>query len=333
MASSYSTDLKLELMATGEQAGLWGDITNTNLNILQQAIAGYETIALNATTGATLTFSNGILSDGKNAVLDLTGTLTSSVNVIVPDSGSGTAPEKVYIVKNSTVGAFAVTFKTTSGTGPTFSTTDKGYKLVYSDKTNIVDVPLGTPGGSNTQLQFNNNGAFGGSANLVWDGTNLNIGATGELRLQDTTGGQYIGLKAAGTVTSSFTLTLPTADGTTGQVIQTNGSGVLSFATPSGGGTSWQAVVTSSLSVSAGEGYFINTSGNVITATLPASPTIGQEVAFIDYNGTFDTNNLTVARNGKNIQGLAEDLTVSIERSAFSLVFTDNTQGWLLKNK
>ena len=333
MASSYSTDLKLELMVTGENAGQWGDITNTNLNILQQAIAGYETITLNATTGATLTFSNGITSDGKNAVLDLTGTLTSSVNVIVPDSGSGTAPEKVYILKNSTSGAFEVTFKTTSGTGPTFSTTDKGYKLVYSDKTNIVDVPLGTPGGSNTQLQFNNNGVFGGSANLVWDGTNLNIGATGELRLQDTTGGQYIGLKAAGTVTSSFTLTLPTADGTNGQVIQTDGSGNLSFATPSAGGTSWQAVATSSLSVVAGEGYFINTSGGVITATLPASPTIGDEIAIIDYAGTFDTNNLTVARNGKNIQGLAEDLTVSIERSAFSLVFTDNTQGWLLRNK
>ena len=67
--------------------------------------------------------------------------------------------------------------------------------------------------------------------------------------------------------------------------------------------------------------------------TLPSSPTIGQEVAVIDYNGTFDTNNLTIARNGKNIQGLAEDLTVSIERAAFSLVYTDTTQGWLLRNK
>jgi hypothetical protein len=143
MASSYSTDLKLELMVTGENAGTWGDITNTNLNILQQAIAGYQTVALNATTGATLAFSNGILSNGKNAVLDLTGTLTSSVNVIVPDSGSGTAPEKLYTVKNSTSGAFAVTFKTTSGTGATFAAADKGIKLLYSDGTNIVDVNAG----------------------------------------------------------------------------------------------------------------------------------------------------------------------------------------------
>ena len=140
MPSTYSTDLKLELMVTGEKAGLWGDITNTNLNIVQQAIAGYESVTLNATTGATLLFSNGTISNGKNAVLNLTGTLTSSVNVIVPDSGSGTAPEKVYTVKNSTTGSYAVTFKTTSGTGATWAGTDKGTKFVYSDGTNVVDV-------------------------------------------------------------------------------------------------------------------------------------------------------------------------------------------------
>ena len=171
MASSYSTDLKLELIVTGEQAGLWGDITNTNLNILQQAIAGYESVTLNATTGATLTFSDGALSNGKNAVLNLAGTITSSVNVIIPNG-----IEKTYTVRNNTTGAFAVTFKTTSGTGATFAAADKGVKLLYSDGTNVIDV--------NSQLK----------------------------------------------TISLFTL--PTADGTSGQVIQTNGSGALSFVTP-----------------------------------------------------------------------------------------------------
>jgi hypothetical protein len=135
MASSYSTDLKLELMVTGENAGTWGDITNTNLNILQQAIAGYESVALNATTGATLTFSNGVTSNGKNAVLNLTGTLTSSVNVVIPDG-----VEKTYTVKNATTGSYAVTFKTTSGSGATWAAADKGVKLLYSDGTNVTDV-------------------------------------------------------------------------------------------------------------------------------------------------------------------------------------------------
>ena len=76
----------------------------------------------------------------------------------------------------------------------------------------------------------------------------------------------------------------------------------------------------------------MNTTSGAITLTLPASPTIGDEISFIDYAGTFDTNNLTVARNGKNINGTAADLTVATEIAANTLVFTDNTQGWLLKS-
>ena len=185
MPSTYSTDLKLELMVTGEKAGLWGGITNTNLNILQQAIGGYEAIALNATTGATLTFSNGTTSDGKNAVLDLTGTITTSVNVVIPDG-----IEKTYIVKNSTSGAHDVVVKTTSGTGATFDTTDKGFKLVFADGTNVVDVALASPpGGSDKQLQFNNNGSFGG----------ITMGTNGQLLSTDGTTASFVDNTAAST--------------------------------------------------------------------------------------------------------------------------------------
>ena len=281
MPSTYSTDLKLELMVTGEKAGLWGDITNTNLNILQQAIAGYEAIALNATTGATLTFSNGTTSNGKNAVIDLTGTITTSVNVVIPDG-----IEKNYIVKNSTSGSHDVVIKTTSGTGATFDATDKGFKVVYSDGTNIVDVALSSPpGGTDKQIQFNDNGAFGG-------------------------------------------ITM----GTAGQVLTTDGT-TASFGDISGG-ASWQAVITADpANAVAGYGYFCNTTGGAFTVTLPTSPSLGDFISFIDYAGTFDTNNLTIARNGKNIQGVAEDLTVSVERAGLTLVFVDDTQGWLLQNK
>ena len=99
------------------------------------------------------------------------------------------------------------------------------------------------------------------------------------------------------------------------------------------GGTSWQTVKTSGFTAVAGEGYFCDTTSSAFTATLPTSPTQGDEVSFIDYAGTFDTNNLTIGRNSHNIQGAAENLTVSVERSAFSLVYVDVTQGWLLKNK
>jgi hypothetical protein len=136
MASSYSSDLKLELMVTGEKSGLWGDITNTNLTILQQAIAGYEAISIAGGVQTTaLTFSNGLVSNGKNAVIKLTGTITGNQTVTIPDS-----IEKTYIIENGTTGAFTVEFKSVSGTGPTWSTTDKGIKILFSDGTNVVDV-------------------------------------------------------------------------------------------------------------------------------------------------------------------------------------------------
>ena len=99
------------------------------------------------------------------------------------------------------------------------------------------------------------------------------------------------------------------------------------------GGTSWQAVKTANFTAVAGEGYFVNTTSGVITATLPSSATIGNEVSIIDYAGTADTNNITIGRNGHNIQGAASDMTVSTEGAAFTLVYVDSTQGWLLKDK
>jgi hypothetical protein len=99
-----------------------------------------------------------------------------------------------------------------------------------------------------------------------------------------------------------------------------------------GGGTQWQAVKTANYTASAGQGVFANTTSSAFTVTLPVSPSIGDSVSIIDYAGTFDSNNLTVGRNGSKIQGATEDLTVATERAAFTLVFTDSTQGWLLQN-
>jgi hypothetical protein len=132
MANSTSASLKLTVQATGENSGTWGQITNTNLLILEQAIGGYDAVGI--TSGATLTFSNGALSNGKNAVLKLTGTIGGAVNVTIPDS-----IEKTFVVDNATTGAHTVTFKTTSGTGVTWAAADKGTKMVYSDGTNVVD--------------------------------------------------------------------------------------------------------------------------------------------------------------------------------------------------
>jgi len=328
MASTYN-ELGIELMATGENAGTWGTKTNTNLDIIQQAIAGYvaQAVTDGGTTALTITDGSTSTSVARNIVIKLTGALTGTSTVTVPDS-----VEKLYIVENATTGSQTVTFKTVSGTGVNFTAT--GFKFLYSDGTNINEITLASPpGGSDTQIQFNSGGTdFGGSANLTWDGSNVTIGAQGDLRLADSAGGEYVGLQAPATVASNVTFTLPGADGSVDQALVTDGSGNLSFTTISGG-AAWQAVITADpANAVAGNGYFCNTTGGAFTVTLPTAATIGDFISFIDYAGTFDTNNLTIGRNGHNIQGAAADLTVATERAGFTLVYVDSTQGWLLQN-
>ena len=157
----------------------------------------------------------------------------------------------------------------------------------------------------------------------------------GEIRLYEDTdlGSFYTGFKP-GNLSETISYPLPLADAvTSGDALTSDASGTLSWTTMSGG-TSWQAVEAgATMTAVAGEGYFINTTSNACTATLPAG-SAGDEVSFIDYARTFDTNNLTVAPNGsEKIEGTAASLTVAVERAAFTLVFTDTTQGWLLKDK
>ena len=138
----------------------------------------------------------------------------------------------------------------------------------------------------------------------------------------------------------SYELKFPTGNVTADRFLKvasitgsgTTAVGQLSFAEVSGG-TSWQAVKTSNFTAAAGEGYFVNTTSGAITMTLPAG-SIGSEVVFIDYAGTFDTYALTIAADGsEKIAGSTNDLTVSVERAGNTLVYVDSTQGWLLKNK
>jgi hypothetical protein len=99
-----------------------------------------------------------------------------------------------------------------------------------------------------------------------------------------------------------------------------------------GGGTQWQSVKTGNYTAAAGQGVFVDTTSSAITITLP-SGTLGDEVSIVDYAGTFDSNACTIAADGsEKIFGSTDDLTVSTERAAFTLVFTDSTQGWLFKN-
>lgn len=234
MASTFSTSQKFELMATGEKAGLWGSTTNTNLQLIEEAVGGFLSLDV-ASADQALTISNGSLSNGRNMIIKLTGTLAANRTVTVPDS-----IEKMYLVEDATdrsTSDYTLTFKTVSGTGVTMSVGSK--MVVYSDGTNIVLLSV---------------------------------------------------QKGYHSIDRNYT-----------------------------------AVANDQL--------IVDTSSTSRQVTLPASPSVGDEVTFIDAKGSFGSNNLIVARNGSNINGAASNLTSSTNGEAFTLVYLNATRGWSYKDK
>ena len=236
MASTYSSNLNLELITTGEKAGTWGTITNTNLQQLEQAASGYVSINVGSSDTA-LAISQGATSNGKNLYIKLTGTLAANRSVTVPDTF-----ERVYIVEDGTGRSnsnYTLTFKTVSGTG-------------------VVLPP--------------------GSTSLIYsDGTNVNKGLIKK--------GYY-------TVPANYTAV-------------------------------------------DGDQLFVNTSATGINAaatiTLPASPSVGDEVTIIDSGNFAASNNITVNRNGSPINGDTSNLTVNTNSAAFTLVYANAARGWVYK--
>jgi len=134
MASSYSTDLKLELVATGEKAGLWGSITHTNLQILEQAASGYLSLNVGS-ADVTLSLVNGGESNGKNLYFKLTGTLAGNRTLTMPNNA-----ERVFIIEDATdrttANKYTLSVKATNGTA--IAVPVKAIMLLKSDGTNVT---------------------------------------------------------------------------------------------------------------------------------------------------------------------------------------------------
>jgi len=235
MASSYTTNTGLELVTTGEKAGLWGAITNTNLQILEQSATGYLSVDM-AGASVTLTLTDGATSNGKNIYLRLYGTLAANRTLTMP----GTA-NRVWIVKDETV-----------------------------------------RGTSNRTLGV-----------LTASGTEQPIppGATVLCRSNGSETDVTIIEKGYETITDA----------------------------------------NSPYTTVAGAQILANTTSTVITVTLPSAASTGDEVTIIDARGTFQSNNLTVGRNGLNINSATNDLTLSNNGQSITLVYVDATRGWAYK--
>ena len=215
MASTFS-NLGLNLQATGENSGTWGALTNVNLQEIDNAIAGVVTITLtgNTTLAFTTNSSSTTFTDeaGRNKTIILSGSLSATtVTVTVPNI------EKDYVIINNSGGT--ATISSGGSTTVSIATGFKNYVIVDASTTSVIAAAdrLTNLVAVNTTVT---NAVFSSTVNLL---------TQSELRFQDTAGGQYVGLRASTTVASSFTLNLPVADGSSGQAIVTNGSGVLSF--------------------------------------------------------------------------------------------------------
>ena len=263
-------------------------------------------------------------------------TTSSAVNQFdITNAATGNAPSISATGGDSNIDIALIP----KGTGETKIGTGAAAATLTSS--GAYDLRLDTNSGTNSSY-INIVDAANGNVQLYPNGTGLTeIGGgtnAGTVQLNCESNSHGIKLQSPPhSASQSYTLIFPTGNVTAGTFLKVNsitGSGTtavgqLSFAAA---GTSWQAVKTSTFTAAAGEGYFVNTTSNVITMNLPAG-TLGDEIAFIDYAGTFDTYTFTVSANGsEKIHGSTDDLTISTERAANTLVYTDSTQGWLLKN-
>ena len=160
---------------------------------------------------------------------------------------------------------------------------------------------------------------------------NLIIDNDKEIRFREATanGTNYVSLSAPASLSADVTFTLPSADGTVGQVLTTNGSGVLSFATV--GGLAWQSIVTAStLTAVANRGYWIDTTSNACTITLPASATNGDTIILADYARKWGTNKITINQNSLNFQGFSSpNPEYNTNGQSVTLVYSGATKGWI----
>ena len=243
MASTFSTDLALELVTTGEKAGLWGTITNTNLQILQQSATGVVDVPMTSSSDKTLLLSDGATSDGKNIYLKLTGTMTGNVSLIIPASTTGGTATRLYVIQDATD-------RTTAN------------KYTLSIKTAGSSNPIPVPVGSTMLIHSN--------------GTDARL-----------------------------------------DILQKG-----NFAITSSSITAYTAV--------AGDNLLIDTAAAQVTITLPASPTMGDEVSIMDVSATggFGSNKVIVNRNSQPIRGAASNLDLATNNQSIKLRYTNATKGW-----
>ena len=377
--ASYDNDLVLKEITTGDESGTWGTSTNTNLSLIGEALS-FATLACfpsDADDTSTATVGQATSSAARAMYFKVTSTATLSATrtlTIAPNTIS-----RVMFIENATTGSQSINIS--QGSGANITIASGTAKVVYLDgagsgaavvdaltlvdtfvkpSTNVSFTRINVTAAGEIRLEDSSGGEYvslkapstvasnvsftlpaadgssgqvmktDGSGNLGFISINtpgaaasftqVDITAEGDLRLQDASGGQYVALEAPATISSSYTLEMPAADGSNGQALVTNGSGVLSFSSAAGAYDGF-SVITSNTSLAA-RGQYVSNSSSTLTHTLP-SGSAGDTIIISNAGSA----TVTVGRNSQNIDSLAEDGTLGAGSSA-QLVYVDSTIGW-----
>ena len=377
--ASYDNDLVLKEITTGDESGTWGTSTNTNLSLIGEALS-FATLAcfpLDADDASTATVGQATSSAARAMYFKVTSTATLSATrtlTIAPQTIS-----RVMFIENATTGSQSINISQGSGANVTIAS--GAAKIVYLDgagsgaavvdaltlvdtfvkpSTNVSFTRINVTAEGEIRLEDSSGGEYvslkapstvasnvsftlpaadgssgqvmktDGSGNLGFVSINtpgaaasftqVDITAEGDLRLQDASGGQYVALEAPATISSSYTLEMPAADGSNGQALITNGSGVLSFSSAAGAYDGF-SVITSNTSLAA-RGQYVSNSSSTLTHTLP-SGSAGDTIIISNAGSA----TVTVGRNSQNIDSTAEDGTLGAG-SSVQLVYVDSTIGW-----
>jgi len=301
MASTYSPNLALTLIGTGDQAGAWGNTTNVNLGtLLEQAISGYVTQTIADVGDTTITIPNGATGVARNMAIECTGALTAGRNLLVPNN------KKLYVIYNNTTGGYAVTVKVAGQTGVSVPNGKK--MLLVCDGTDIVNA-INYLSGTATNIT--------GVAAVANGGTGVStVPSNGQILIGNGTGYSVANIQAGANVT-----------------VTNSAGGITISATGGGGGGGGVSGVTASapLASSGGAVPDISLSGTVPVAN--GGTGAATLTGYVKGNGTSAmTASSTIPGSdiSGNITGNAAGLSSTLGAASGGTGNTSYTQGQIL---
>lgn len=321
MSSTYSTNLAIELIGSGEQAGTWGTTTNTNLGtLIEQAISGIVTQAITDGADTVITIPNGATGVARNMVIECTGSLTAARNLIVP------ANKKLYFIYNNTTGGYAVTVKVSGQTGVSVPNGAKVILMMNSAGTDIVSA-------TNYQASL----TLGSALAVASGGT----GAT------SITSGALVKGAGTGALSAASAADIVSAIGSTAVTNATNATSLTSTLSVAGGGTGSTTLTANNVllgnGTSALQAVAPGTTGNVLTSngtTWTSSAPASGVTSFIGQTGAVDPTvagalgsvlfgcyivTSPYANNNTTTNGAYSVLTTAGSNIAYNISFTTST--------